>query len=488
MAMSDFAARRRRGARFHVMVACVAAVAVWVLANVVASYEFARWRVGARAMGLSAVTHQVLESLQEPMEVVAFFRSDASLFSAVDALLREYAQAQPLLKLRRVDPDTMPAEAERARRRFGLTGSKNAVIFAHNGRVEVVFESELSEYDFETFFQERGDEIRRSAFKGEPLFSSAILTLLMPVTETVYFLTGHGEGDAESTEPGIGYSQFASALRQNGVDARSASLGEGGALPEDCDVLIIAGPKTSFDPVELTQIYGYLSRGGRALVLMPPGPRTGLEALVARWGVIPSGRTAVDLSADLSGSFLDMAVTNFYGHQVMKPLMRSQLQLITPQPMLPSPNLASATNAPAVNPLFETSVNGRSVSGFQEGKPQFDAADPQGALPLAQAVEYVTPDDGRGQAALTRLIVVGDSVFLANGAIDSLANRRFGELAVDWLLNRSLLIGSISPQEIQEYQVTLTRSQRAALRWALLLGAPSLPACLGLALWLRRRT
>ena len=487
MAVKDPTILRREKAAFHVTVACLAAVVVWALANVVASYQFSRWRIGSNTAGLTDVTRQVLASMTRPMDVVVYYQPGAPLAPTVEALLREYAQAQPLLKVRRIDPEAMPAEAERVRQKYRLSGTKNVVVFAADDRVELVFESELSEYDFETFFKERGEEIERSAFKGEPLFSSAILTLLMPVTETVYFLTGHGEGDVTSTQAGVGYSQFASALRQNGVQTRSIGLGEGGAIPEDCDALIVIAPQSRYTPVELTMIYGYLAQGGRALVLLPPGPPTGLETVLARWGVIPSGRYAVDLSADLSGSFLDMAVTNFFGHEVTKPLMRSQLQLITPQPILPSPNLSAATNAPTVSTLFETSVNGRSVAAFVDGKPQFDATDPQGALPLAQAVEYVTPDTGAGQAALTRLIAVGDSVFLSNGAIDSLANRRFGELAVDWLLNRSLLIGSIPAQEIKEYRITLTRPQRMALRWALLLGAPSVPACIGLALWVRRR-
>jgi membrane-bound metal-dependent hydrolase YbcI (DUF457 family) len=62
------------------------------------------------------------------------------------------------------------------------------------------------------------------------------------VPRTVYFLTGHGEYSSSNQEY-AGLSKFKQLLADNNITSKTLMLGITQSIPENCDVLIIAGPK-----------------------------------------------------------------------------------------------------------------------------------------------------------------------------------------------------------------------------------------------------
>ena len=87
----------------------------------------------------------------------------------------------------------------------------------------------------------------------------------------------------------------------------------------------------------------------------------------------------------------------------------------------------------------------------------------------------------------TRMIIVGDSIFLANHYIDSAANRDFATYAVNWLLDRPQLLKDIGARRIADYTLSMTRTQLQSAEWLLLGGMPGLVLVAGSLVWLRRR-
>jgi hypothetical protein len=84
--------------------------------------------------------------------------------------------------------------------------------------------------------------------------------------------------------------------------------------------------------------------------------------------------------------------------------------------------------------------------------------------------------------------VLGDSTFLSNRLIDSGGNSDFGALAVNWLLDRSELLGSLGPRPIVEYRTTLTSKQMTAAELILILAMPCSVMLVGTLVWFRRRS
>jgi LPXTG-motif cell wall-anchored protein len=87
----------------------------------------------------------------------------------------------------------------------------------------------------------------------------------------------------------------------------------------------------------------------------------------------------------------------------------------------------------------------------------------------------------------TRMVVVGDSLCLANRQLDSWANRDFARLAVNWLLGRTQLLKGLGPRPVAEYKLVMTKSQLQSAEWILLAGMPGGALLLGGLVWLRRR-
>lgn len=98
-------------------------------------------------------------------------------------------------------------------------------------------------------------------------------------------------------------------------------------------------------------------------------------------------------------------------------------------------------------------------------------------------IQGVTADRGA-----TRIVVVGSSFSFANAVLNYAGNADFANLAVNWLLNRDVLLTDIAPRAISDYTMSLTDEQMSTLRWVFLLGAPGGAMLIGAIVWLRRRS
>jgi hypothetical protein len=87
----------------------------------------------------------------------------------------------------------------------------------------------------------------------------------------------------------------------------------------------------------------------------------------------------------------------------------------------------------------------------------------------------------------TRMVVVGESVFLTNTGIRSAANRDFAGYALNWLLERTQLLEGLGPRSIVEYRIVMSQSQLQRVQWILLAAIPGGALLLGSLVWLRRR-
>ena len=117
---------------------------------------------------------------------------------------------------------------------------------------------------------------------GEQMFTSMLLAVTSAKPFKAYFLQGHGEPSLSDTDE-TGYLKFGSILAQNYIAVTNLELLGDNPVPMDCNLLIIAGPRTAFSEPELQKIDQYLTQGGRLLVLFNYASikhPTGLEAIL----------------------------------------------------------------------------------------------------------------------------------------------------------------------------------------------------------------
>jgi ABC-type uncharacterized transport system involved in gliding motility auxiliary subunit len=487
----SFSLARRWTLSLNVFLSIVAVVALVGMINYLAARHFQRIPVSAIArMELSPQTRRILQSVTNDVRVTVYYDRTDDLYEMVNGLLKEYKFANTRIAVETVDYVKDPAGAQLVKAKHQLAAEqKNLVIFECNGNKKIIYEKELSDLDLEPLISGRSREVRRSAFKGELLFTSAIYSVTSPRALKAYFLKGHGEHSPESTDKDAGYSRFAGLLKDNNIDWATLSLLGTNEVPADCSLLIIAGPMTTMTAEELGKVESYLSNGGRLLALFnvfSSTRNTGVEGLLANWGVEVRKAVAMDRLNSSSGQDL---ITEYFGtHPISAPLLGVQLHMVYPRVMTKAARGAHRTDAPTVSELVSTSPMATIVTDFRgEGLPYPSPTDFRTNSTIAVAIEKGKLQGLTTDRGTTRAVVVGDSFFWNNNMIDSAANRDFASLALNWLLDRSQLLGSLAPRPIPQFRVIMTEKQMTAVRWILLLGMPGSVLLLGSMMWVRRR-
>jgi ABC-type uncharacterized transport system involved in gliding motility auxiliary subunit len=479
-------------ASFHVLVSVLALLAIVGMTNYLAARHFRRYQWSAdQRFSLSPETRRVLNAVTNDIRVVVLFNRNHELFGPVTGLLREYTYACPRLHLEQVDYNRDPGRAELMASRYLLPSEMDdVVVFDAGGRVKVVRASELSDYDIGALF--KGEkEVRRLTFKGEPLFTSAIAGLLQERLPVACFLQDHGEHDPNSDDELAGYSRFATLLRNKNVAVRKIGLAGENAIPEDCALLVIAGPRSRLADAELKKIDRYLAEGGRVLALLSfyqaHRTETGLERLLLNWGVAVGNNYVFDPPNSLRGN--DLVCTNFSAHPIVKPLQGRSIYMVFARSVTPRRIPGASGDAPNVQALAFTGEHGFTASALSSnGAPRSDPRrDRRGAIPLAVAVEKGSLAGVSADRYSSRMVVVGESFFLGNETIVKAANWEFASLAVNWLLDRPQYLSGIAPRPIKEYEIALTRTQMTRVTWILLGLLPGAVLGLGLLVWMRRR-
>ena len=468
-----------------VLISTLSVLALAFMANYLAAHHAPRFYWGAsRDYQLSPLTRTALQTLTNQVRVTVFFDRDHPVYPSVRALLREYRAVSPNLLIDYIDYTLHPTAAQEFRRRSPVTlrnEDPDLVLFEFGGRSKAVPARDLREYDTRAIL--RGQEAPPIAFNGEQLFTSAINAVCEGRPRKVFFLQGHGEHDLRADAPQTGYRKLVDQLSEDNIEIAPLSLNGMDDIPKDCELLVVAGAQERITGGERQVIDRYLRRGGRLLVLFAHRAMSGMENLLAEWGITVGDSLVLDTQNTDNGVLI---VSQFGNHPVTRPLANSRLYLFLPRAVDAQP-VANILGAPAqIKPLLLSGTNGIAVTAFAPDGYRLSAEDRRGAIPLAVAVERGSVPGVAASLGTTRIVAVGESTFLANSFIELAGNRHFAATAVNWLLDRSQFLGGIQPAPIHTYQITMTPFQERMLRWFLLVILPGGVLCLGVIIWWRR--
>jgi len=106
-------------------------------------------------------------------------------------------------------------------------------------------------------------------FKGEQLFTGAILEMVEKKKPTIRFTTGHGEAAPDDVSP-RGLSQAQDLVGRDNFAVETWKTLGSNEVPAGTDLVVIAGPQVAFLEPELQMLTRYLVSGGRVLLLLDP--------------------------------------------------------------------------------------------------------------------------------------------------------------------------------------------------------------------------
>jgi hypothetical protein len=486
----SFSPYRKWGIGLHVILLVVVVLSVVVMVNYLSRDYFLRFHLSAHTkIELFPRTVSLLRSITNQVKVTLYYDTDEELYQTVTTLLSEYRLVNPKITVATVDYMRDPGAAAKVKAQYNnlfAPTDKNLIIFDCEGKRKVVQGNALAQYVLEQVPNEKEREFRRkpTAFLGESAFTMALLDVTSPKPLKACYLQGHGEHQIDSGDDQAGYLKFGSVLYQNNIQVELLSLLGTNSVPADCNLLVIAGPRETISDLELGKIEQYLNQGGRLLalfncypILRPGNKDTGLEGILAKWGVDVGHNVVKDKLNTISETGTDVIVVNFSKHAIVNSLVGSALDLIMPRSVGQLKGRSQAADAPRVDELAASGPSA-SAAGDLVRKPPF---------PLAVAVEKGAIKDVITERGATRMVIAGDSLFLANHQIDSAANRDFAGNAVNWLLERTHLLAGLGPRPVEEHSLVMTKTQLHEAQWVLLGGLPAAVLFLGGLVWLRRR-
>jgi hypothetical protein len=438
----------------------------------------------------------VLHTLTNHVDVTLYYDRSDDFYPDIVSLLKEYSTANKNIVVRTVDYLRDAGAAEAVMKKYGQhfppSADTNLVIFDCGGHVQVVTGDKILNYQtkFHGVQEQPGNaglrqlefERKIESFNGEQLFTSSLLAVANAVPLKAYYLRGHKEislTDADS----FGFQKFAQdVVLQNSIELSYLDAVGGSGVPADCNLLIIGAPSVPYGEEDLQQISRYLREGGHLLVMLAAnsqGHPTGLEDLLRRfWNVDVKDDVVQDFTRTTTSQGYDVVVDQYGRHPLVNGLRQVQLELIQPRPVLKIPASSQAASAPEVDELFGTTPAGKLV---------YNAAEPPHAYALACAVEQKPVTGVATPRGNTRIVVVGDATFLANGLIDRGGNRDFLDAALNWLCDRTLLVEGVGPRPVTDFRLHITRHQQRQLSWLLLAALPGGVLGLGCLVWLVRR-
>jgi ABC-type uncharacterized transport system involved in gliding motility auxiliary subunit len=418
-----------------------------------------------RRFSLSTQTVKILDGLERDVLFTCFYKETTVGKQELEDLLYEYSNISPRITYRFVDPDKDPVIASR-----------------------------YEEPGYGTIVAESGKLDERIADQTEEMITNAILKVTRQERKVLYFVTGHGERSLQDREE-RGLSEWRKSIEAENYEVKELFTLRMSEIPEDCEMIVFAGPRKDIFPEERELIDAYLAGGGNALFLLEPAVEIPeITVTLTGYGVEPGNDIVIDrFGRMLAGNYLTPIVNSYGDHPITSgfrfatifPRSRSIRPLET-QPDGVVMRMIARTGSSA---YAETDID----TLIEIGKTQYEGdKDRAGPIYLcAVSTRNLSPPQPKEkpdtpQTIYSRIAVFGDSDFTSNAYLQISGNRDLIMNTINWLAEEEDLI-AIRPADPLSQLVILSSRQGAVVFWLPVVGLPSLVALFGIMVSIRKR-
>ncbi|MBI3817969.1 MAG: GldG family protein [Planctomycetes bacterium] len=493
--------KRKLTIGFVVSIYIISAVAIWVFIAIVTTRFIPRPLdvTHIRTFSLERETQELLHRVNKPLRITALFTDDIPLRRQI---LDEIEELVDLLKIessqiyyQRINPDRDPASTHELITRTKIDSReenyKNGIVLELGDRASLIPFRNFSHVEAVTISRVRSWQ--EKAFNGEHAIASGILNLLEDQHPNIDFVLGHGEMDTEDSKLDTGLLYAKNALLEEKMRVRQLFLLEKLKIPDDSSVVCVMGPTETFTAPEVMVIEKFLERGGGLFLCADPGRFTGLEMLLAKYGIEIGRNRVIDSSQKKAGGRSTiMLVKSFGDHPIVSPLKTSNIMISNASTVRKAGVNASLSPRLVRTELLWSSDRAWAESDLTNPKVSFnpETGDIKGPVPYAIAAE-IPPDSNDPRAAArggVRLVVAGSNELFTNFAFaDIPANGDLFQNIINWLSKRDRL-STARPRSPDNRSFTITEPQAEALLIAAYFGVPGIFALFGfLIAWRRRR-
>jgi len=404
---------------------------------------------------LSQSSIDLLHTLKQPVLVSVYVQDDETVHAAIEEILQRYQREKADFDFRLINPDIDFESAKQdGVERYGQ------IIIKYNNNKESI------------------------ASLSEQTISNALLRLSRAGGRKLVFLKGHGERSI-SNDDNTGYNKLATELKARGfsIEAHNLLLS---ALPADTAVLVLAAPGRELLEGEIDHIKTYIDDGGNLLWSMDPGDMQGTEELATLLGIRFLPGIVVDNNTNLRNTLriqhpAMIPVLDYVAHPVTENIQYNTLFPIS-------------QGIEQVDEKFNGSIIARSLAqSWAETSAvsddiayEPDNGDTEGPIGIVMALERIIADESNPGKATQRIIISGDSDFMANSYIGVGANLALGLNIFNWLAGDDNLI-AVEPRNAPDTQLQLDDTEILLIGLGYFIVLPAGLILAGVVIWLRRR-
>lgn len=413
------------------------------------------WTANARHT-LSDTSLQVLSSLEKPVQVDIFVSPEYQYRDAVTDLIQRYQRHSDKLEVSYIDPNFAPDRV----RQMNIQQQGEMVI-------------------------SRGEQSQHVLDLSEQSLTNALITVSRQQQQWLVFVEGHGERSLFEQHD-FSLSTWAGQLQSQGFKLHSQNLVKTPELPDNTAALVIASPTEEWLPGEIALIQDYLAHGGNLLWLADPEQTVSLSPLAEQLGIAFVPGTVMDPSSSMLG--LDdprfVLISDYANHPIGVAI--KSVTLMADALAIETSKTEQQTDWQYLKLLRsqpDAWVESSAISQSNLPQQRYDAGeDMPGPLALAQILTRPHPDTDRQQ----RIAIVGDSDFISNSHIGTVANLELSMALANWLAEDDKLI-EIPVKTSIGTQLELDKSQSIIIGFGFLLVIPLILLAFGLGIWWRRR-
>lgn len=482
----------RTGIKVSIGLQIVAVLVIYALANYLGFLHYDRRDFSrSQKFSLAGQTRSVLKEFKKPLEIIivaspTFLSPVSQIFGDLRSLMNEVLfNKREGLRVEYVDPTRNLSRIQDLQSKYKLTSLDNLIILDYEGRHRLINIAEMGDFDLTPLAQ--GGQPVLLAFRGEQVLTSALLAIVKPDSETVYFLTGHGEPSPEQD-----LSNLLEAINQQNAVVKAISLSSTDTIPPDASALILAAPKSDLDEREAAVIGSWLRKGGKILVLLDPNSSTPrLHSLLANMGIIPRDDRVLRLIQLplATGILRDVTAHVLPNAEVTRRLEGMNILFPGATQSLAFDQALAQREKIRIRPLVEAAEEFWGETSYLPNQPggvaYQDGIDHGQPLIIGASADRDAVENDRVGVQSSRIIVMGSSQFAFNAGLsrpglDLLVG------CVNSLIDRGSVSG-ITPKNATRFSLQLTDLQMSRLALLVVVGIPALAAALGLLVWLRRR-
>jgi hypothetical protein len=409
---------------------------------------------GEQRFELSPATRKALEELPGPVEATLYHDAFDPRTRRTRLLLERLAQAGPVEVRERLIDDA-PEETDR----YGI-GTSNSVVLELGDRFATV-ERPTEGTLYEALYRLRS-------------LQSGVLTLLR----------GEGQGDPQRGDE-LGYSGLAAALDTEGYRLRSVVSAGMTEVPEDTDAVLLISPRRRLREGSIEAIRRYLERGGRLVALLEPGVESGVEELLADYGIETPNTVLIDPASGAVQSAaegIDIIAYSYATHPATQGLNRNRMTFFPGARPIGARRPRPDDQVEGVvwsSPHAWTSGD-LSLLQKRSGRIEHDGS-PRRYHFIAVAGRY--PREGKE----TRIVAFGDSDFASNRYLRALYDLDLILNSVHWTVQQEANI-TLRPKIRDAVQFPLPIESTLRTLYGVGLLVPELLLIAGGIVWLRSRS